>query len=84
MVLKTRHECFVLFPWPIYDIIVSSELTLIDSGISSIPDSQYGCSGKNIHEFAKINSHNNISVIVRSLHYSIQNSATSVIKVTKT
>lgn len=60
MVLKTSHEGFALFRWPIYELIVSSKLTLINSGISNIPDSQNG--DKNIYEFAKINPHSNTSV----------------------
>lgn len=84
MLLKTSHKIFTLFPWPIYESIVSSELTLIDRGIFNTPHShKYGCSGKNIYEFAKVNSHGN-SVIVKNLRYSIQNAATSVNKVTRT
>ena len=45
---------------------------------------QHGLSGKDIYEFAKVNSHSNISVIVRNLHYNLQNSATGVNKVTRT
>lgn len=45
---------------------------------------QYGLSGKDIYEFAKINSHCNSSVIVKNLHYNLQNAATCINKVIRT
>lgn len=83
--LKTSHEVCALFPWPVRESVVSSKLTLTGRGIFfNTPNShKYGCGGKDIYEFAKMISNSNISVIVRNLHYNIQNAATGVNKVTR-
>lgn len=85
MILKYLTQSFSLFPWSIHKSIISSELTLKEEAFVISPSShKYGHSGKNIYEFAKINSHHNISVTVRNLYDSIQSEATSVNKVTRT
>lgn len=71
MLLKILYKIFILFFWLIYELIVFSELIFIDRGIFNILYFyKYGCSGKNIYEFVKVNFYGN-SVIVKNLRYSI-------------